>query len=126
MTEKLFKVSGIPRDNSSWNTESFDAERVDIVQTIEFGNEEDLVKYVQGIQAGSAIDSNSVPMPWEMPGYTDKVIMAAGAFTMGSSIELSCDAPIRPPFIAFQQGGLTYEYGKLGVLRAIQNMESNK
>jgi cystathionine beta-lyase family protein involved in aluminum resistance len=100
--------------------------RSDIVQTIEFGNEEDLVKYVQGIQAGSAIDSNSVPMPWEMPGYTDKVIMAAGAFTMGSSIELSCDAPIRPPFIAFQQGGLTYEYGKLGVLRAIQNMESNK
>ena len=100
--------------------------RSDIVQTIEFGNEADLVKYVQGIQAGSAIDSNSVPMPWEMPGYTDKVIMAAGAFTMGSSIELSCDAPIRPPFIAFQQGGLTYEYGKLGVLRAIQNMESNK
>ena len=105
---------------------AFNEKRSDIVQTIEFGNEEDLVKYVQGIQAGSAIDSNSVPMPWEMPGYTDKVIMAAGAFTMGSSIELSCDAPIRPPFIAFQQGGLTYEYGKLGVLRAIQNMESNK
>ena len=97
--------------------------RSDIVQTIEFGNENDLVKYVQGIQAGSAIDSNSVPMPWNMPGYTDKVIMAAGAFTMGSSIELSCDAPIREPFIAFQQGGLTYEYGKLGVLRAIQNMK---
>jgi cystathionine beta-lyase family protein involved in aluminum resistance len=96
--------------------------RADIVQTIEFGNEKDLVKYVQGIQAGSAVDSSSVPMPWDMPGYTDKVIMAAGAFTMGSSIELSCDAPIREPFIAFQQGGLTYEYGKLGVLRAIQNM----
>jgi cystathionine beta-lyase family protein involved in aluminum resistance len=96
--------------------------RADIVQTIEFGNEQDLVKYVQGIQAGSAVDSASVPMPWDMPGYTDKVIMAAGAFTMGSSIELSCDAPIREPFIAFQQGGLTYEYGKLGVLRAIQNM----
>lgn len=96
--------------------------RSDIVQTIEFGNEKDLVKYVQGIQAGSAIDSNSVPMPWDMPGYTDKVIMAAGAFTMGSSIELSCDAPIRKPYIAFQQGGLTYEYGKLGVLKAIQNM----
>ena len=96
--------------------------RSDIVQTIEFGNEEDLIKYVQGIQAGSAVDSKSVPMPWDMPGYTDKVIMAAGAFTMGSSIELSCDAPIRPPYIAFQQGGLTYEYGKLGVLKAIQNM----
>ena len=98
--------------------------RSDIVQTIEFGNENDLVKYVQGIQAGSSIDSFSVPMPWDMPGYSDKVIMAAGAFTMGSSIELSCDAPIREPFVAFQQGGLTYEYGKLGVLKAIQNMRN--
>lgn len=96
--------------------------RSDIVQTIEFGNPEDLIKYCQGIQMGSAIDSNSIPEPWDMPGYTDKVIMAAGAFTMGSSIELSCDAPIRPPYLAFQQGGLTYEYGKLGVLRAIQNL----
>ena len=100
----------------------FDERRSDIVQTIEFGNEEDLVKYVQGIQAGSAIDSSSVPMPWDMPGYTDKVIMAAGAFTMGSSIEPSCDAPIREPYIAFQQGGLTYEYGKLGVLKALSNI----
>lgn len=102
----------------------WDEKRADIVQTIEFGDSEDLIKYCQGIQAGSAIDSCSVPMPWDMPGYTDKVIMAAGAFTMGSSIELSCDAPIRPPFIAFQQGGLTYEYGKLGVLKAIQNIRS--
>lgn len=100
--------------------------RADIVQTIEFGNPEDLIKYCQGIQMGSAIDSNSIPEPWEMPGYTDKVIMAAGAFTMGSSIELSCDAPIREPYIAFQQGGLTYEYGKLGVLKAIQNMLNKK
>ena len=100
----------------------FDERRSDIVQTIEFGNPEDLIKYCQGIQAGSAIDSNSVPEPWDMPGYTDKVIMAAGAFTMGSSIELSCDAPIREPYVAFQQGGLTYEYGKLGVLKAIQNI----
>lgn len=100
----------------------FDERRSDIVQTIEFGNPEDLIKYCQGIQAGSAIDSNSIPEPWDMPGYTDKVIMAAGAFTMGSSIELSCDAPIREPYVAFQQGGLTYEYGKLGVLKAIQNI----
>ena len=98
----------------------WDEKRADIVQTIEFGNSEDLIKYCQGIQSGSAIDSASVPMPWDMPGYTDKVIMAAGAFTMGSSIELSCDAPIRPPYVAFQQGSLTYEYGKLGVLKAIQ------
>lgn len=96
--------------------------RADIVQTIEFGNSEDLIKYCQGIQAGSAIDSNSVPMPWDMPGYTDQVIMAAGAFTMGSSIELSCDAPIRPPYVAFQQGALTYEYGKLGVLKAVEKV----
>ena len=98
----------------------FDERRSDIVQTIVFNNEEKLIKYVQGIQAGSAIDSDSVPMPWDMPGYTDKVIMASGSFTQGSSIELSCDAPIRAPYIAFQQGGLTYEYGKLGVLKAIQ------
>ena len=71
---------------------------------------------------GSAIDSNSIPEPWEMPGYTDKVIMAAGTFTQGSSIELSCDGPIRSPFVAFQQGGLTYEYGKIGVLKAITRL----
>ena len=100
----------------------FDEKRADIVQTIYFNDKEKLIKYCQGIQMGSPIDSNSIPMPWDMPGYTDQVIMAAGAFTQGSSIELSCDGPIRPPFVAFQQGGLTYEYGKLGVLKAIQNL----
>lgn len=100
----------------------YNEKRADIVQTIEFGNEEKLIKFCQGIQMGSPIDSSSIPEPWDMPGYTDKVIMAAGAFTSGSSIELSCDAPIRPPYVAFLQGGLTYEYGKLGVLRAIQNI----
>ncbi len=100
----------------------FNEKRNDIVQTIKFGNPEDLIKYCQGIQMGSAIDSFSIPEPWDMPGYTDKVIMAAGAFTMGSSIELSCDAPIREPYIAYQQGSLTYEYGKLGVMIAISNM----
>ena len=101
----------------------FDEKRSDIVQTIIFRDEEKLVKYVQGIQSGCAIDSESVPMPWDMPGYTDKVIMASGSFTQGSSIELSCDAPIREPFIAFQQGGLTYEYGKIGVIRAVKKLE---
>jgi len=100
----------------------YNEERADIVQTIAFGNKEDLIKYCQGIQMGSPVDSNSIPEPWDMPGYTDQVIMAAGAFTQGSSIELSCDAPIRPPYVAFMQGGLTYEYGKLGVLKAISNM----
>lgn len=101
----------------------FDEKRSDIVQTIIFRNEEKLIKYVQGIQSGCAIDSESVPMPWDMPGYTDKVIMASGSFTQGSSIELSCDAPIREPYIAFQQGALTYEYGKIGVIRAVKKLE---
>ncbi len=101
---------------------AFDEKRSDIVQTIEFGAPEPLIKFCQGIQMGSPIDSNSIPEPWDMPGYTDKIIMAAGAFTSGSSIELSCDAPIRPPYVAFLQGGLTYEYGKLGVIRAIENI----
>lgn len=104
----------------------FDDIRADIVQTIEFGNPEDLIKYCQGIQAGSPVDSNSIAEPGDMPGYEDKVIMAAGAFTQGSSIELSCDAPIRKPYIAYQQGGLTYEYGKLGVLKAIENIIRNR
>lgn len=98
--------------------------RADIVQTIEFGDPDKLIKYCQGIQMGSPIDSNSVPEPWDMPGYTDKIIMAAGAFTQGSSIELSCDGPIRPPYVAYMQGGLTYQYGKIGVLRAIERLEN--
>ena len=100
----------------------FDEKRSDIVQTIEFGDKEKLIKYCQGIQMGSPIDANSIPEPWDMPGYVDQVIMASGAFTGGSSIELSCDAPIREPYVAFMQGGLTYEYGKLGVMKAIQNI----
>lgn len=104
----------------------FDERRSDIVQTITFGDPELLIRYCQGIQMGSAIDSNSIPEPWDMPGYTDQVIMAAGAFTQGSSIELSCDGPIRPPYIAFMQGGLTYSYGKLGVLKAVSNLKKEE
>lgn len=100
----------------------FNDKRADIVQTIEFNDKEKLIKFCQGIQAASPVDSNSVPMPWDMPGYTDQVIMAAGAFTQGSSIELSCDGPIRPPYIAFLQGGLTYGYGKIGILKAISKL----
>ena len=101
----------------------YDQKRADIVQNIEFGNSEDLIKFVQGIQAGSPVDASALPIPWDMPGYSDQVIMAAGCFTQGSSIELSCDGPIRPPYIAYLQGGLTYEYGKLGVLTAIEYMK---
>ena len=100
----------------------FDEIRADIVQTIKLGTEENLVKFCQGIQKGSPIDSNVIPYPSEMGGYENKVIMAAGTFTEGSTIELSCDGPIREPFIAYLQGGLTYNYGKIGVLKAIQEM----
>ena len=96
--------------------------RADIVQNIIFGDETKLIKYCQGIQAASPIDSNVVPEAWGMPGYMDKVIMASGSFTQGSSIELSCDGPIRPPYIAYMQGGLTYEYGKLGIMKAVSNL----
>lgn len=100
----------------------YNEKRTDIVQTIIFNSEEKLIKYCQGIQMGSPVDSNSIPIPGDMPGYDDQVIMAAGAFTQGSSIELSCDGPLRSPYIAYQQGGLTYEYGKLGLMKAIENI----
>lgn len=100
----------------------YNDERVDIVQNIEFGKEEDLVKYCQGIQMASPVDSFAIPMPWNMPGYEDKVIMAAGTFTQGSSIELSCDGPIRKPYIAYMQGSLTYEYGKIAIIKAVSNL----
>lgn len=100
----------------------YNEERVDIVENIIFHNKEDLITYCQGIQAGSPIDSNFAPIPGDMPGYDDQIIMASGSFTQGSSIELSCDGPLREPFIAYQQGGLTYEYGKLGVLKAVDNL----
>ncbi len=102
----------------------YNEKRSDIVQTITFRDEKKLIQFCQGIQMGSPIDSHVIPEPWDMPGYTDKVIMAAGAFTQGSSIELSCDAPIRKPYTAFLQGGLTYEYGKLAVLKAASNLQN--
>ena len=103
-----------------WNEE-----RADIVQTITFNNPDKLIKFVQGIQKGSAIDANALAEPSDMPGYDDKIIMASGSFTQGSSIELSCDGPIRSPYVAYLQGSLTYEYGKIGILKAIENLEKN-
>ncbi len=94
----------------------------DIVCAIKFNNQDKLIKYVQGIQEYSAIDSHVMPIPFDMPGYDDKVIMASGSFTQGSSIEISCDGPIRKPYVAYQQGGLTYEYGKIAVLNAINKI----
>ena len=100
----------------------YNEKRADIVQNIVFGNEKDLVNYCGGIQSASPIDSASKPVPWDMPGYTDKVVMASGSFTQGSSIELSCDGPVRKPYIAYQQGSLTYSYGKLAVMKAVSNL----
>ena len=101
----------------------YDEKRADIVQTIHLGTEEKLIKFCQGIQKGSPIDSNVIPYPGDMGGYNDKIIMAGGTFTQGSTIELSCDGPLRKPYIAYMQGGLTYEYGKLGILKAIEYMQ---
>lgn len=100
--------------------------RSDIIQTIKFGYPEGLIKFCQGIQSASPVDSYVTPMPWAMPGYQDEVIMAAGAFTQGSSIELSADGPIRPPYTAFLQGGLTYESGKIAILASAQLLEDDK
>lgn len=100
--------------------------RADIVQNIIFNDPEKLIRYCKGIQSGSPIDSFVAPEPWDMPGYEDKIIMASGSFTQGSSIELSCDGPIRKPYIAYQQGALTYEYGKLGVIKAVKYLLEKK
>jgi len=98
----------------------YNEDRVDIVQNIIFRDEEKLVDYVRGIQSNSKIDSNAMIMPSDMPGYEDKIVMASGSFTQGSSIELSCDGPLRSPYIAYQQGGISYKYGKIIVTRAIK------
>ncbi len=111
-------------ENMGYDVEpKYDDERADIVQNIIFKDKDKLIKYVQGIQKGSPVDSFSLALPWDMPGYDDQVIMASGSFTQGSSIEFSCDGPIREPYIAYQQGSLTYEYGKYGLLFAIENLE---
>lgn len=96
--------------------------RSDIIAAIKLKNEESLVAFCQGIQKGSPVDSFVTPEPWDMPGYTSKVIMAAGAFTMGASIELSADAPLREPYAVWLQGGVTYPSGKMGIMLAAQEM----
>ncbi len=96
--------------------------RTDIIQSVLCENKENLIAFCQGIQSGSPVDAYVTPEPWAMPGYDSEVIMAAGAFTMGASIELSADAPIRPPFAAWLQGGLTYPTGKIGVMLSAQQM----
>ncbi|HHW56618.1 MAG TPA: methionine gamma-lyase family protein [Clostridia bacterium] len=106
-------------------TPKYDEERTDIVQAIKFKTAEELISFIQGIQMGSPVDSHVIPEPWDMPGYQDKVIMAAGGFIQGSSIELSADAPIREPYIAYVQGGLTYPQVKLAIAIALNNIKEN-
>ncbi len=102
-----FEVHPLPEDT-----------RHDIIQTIAFGDPEPLCRFCEGIQAGAPVDSFVTPVPWDMPGYDDQVIMAAGAFVQGASIELSADAPMREPYTCYMQGGLTYASGKAGILLA--------
>lgn len=103
----------------------YNDKRADIVQNIIFNDKEKLIKYCQAIQESSPIDANVTPIPWDMPGYTDQVIMAAGTFIQGSSIELSCDGPIRPPYIAYQQGGLMYSYGRISVMKVVESLKED-
>ena len=100
--------------------------RYDIIQTIAFGAPDPLRRFCEGIQAGAPVDSYVTPEPWAMPGYDDQVIMAAGAFVQGASIELSADAPMREPYVCYMQGGLTYESGKLGILLAADKITKAK
>ena len=101
----------------------YNEKRTDIIQVIELGTEDKLVKFCQGLQKGGPIESDLVPMPAPMPGYPHDEIMAGASFTPSATIELSADAPICPPYKAFMQGGLSYEYGKLGILIALNNIE---
>ena len=115
-TAAIMEKLGFDVFPSSW------ADRSDIVESIIFNDKDKMIKFIQGIQSGSPVDSQAVPYPWEMPGYEDQVIMAAGTFIEGASIEISADGPIREPYIAYLQGGLTYESAKLAVCSAVDNM----
>lgn len=102
------------------------ASRHDIIQAVEFGTPEGVIAFCEGIQAAAPIDSHVTPEPWDMPGYDSKVIMAAGAFVSGSSIELSADGPIKPPYAVYFQGGLTWQHAKLGILKSLQSCVNKK
>ncbi len=103
-------------------TPTLEDDRSDIIQAIKFNNKDMVIKICEAIQASSPVDAHVSPVPWDMPGYTNEVIMASGAFVSGSSIELSADAPMRPPYIAYIQGGLFYDHAKLGVMLSLEKM----
>ncbi|MBO5884215.1 MAG: methionine gamma-lyase family protein, partial [Clostridia bacterium] len=104
----------------------YDAHRTDIIQTINLGTPENMINFHKGIQKGSPIDSYIIPVAGPMAGYPHDEIMASGTFTQGSTIELSCDGPMVEPYTAYMQGGLTYEYGKLGILIGLNEILNNK
>ena len=103
-------------------TPRFNEKRGDIIQCITLGNRQALIDFCQGLQSGAPVDSFAVPLPWDMPGYDDPVIMAAGAFVQGSSIELSADGPVKPPYAVYFQGGLTWYHAKLGILMSLEKL----
>lgn len=116
LTAAMLEKLGYDVSPSAWEY------RTDIIQSVILKDEKKLVAFIQGVQAASPVDSFVVPMPWDMPGYSNPVIMAAGTFVSGASIELSCDAPVKEPYAVFMQGGLTYESAKLGICTAIDKM----
>ena len=113
---RFFELCGFKADPS------FDEPRTDIIETIALGSPKALCAFCRGIQSGSPIDSFVTPEPWDMPGYDNQVIMAAGAFNLGASVELSADAPLREPYAVWMQGGLTFPTAKAGVMLAAQSM----
>ena len=119
LSARVFELLGMK------TTPASNAPRADIIQAIEMGDPNRLIAFVQGIQAASPIDGSAVPEPWDMPGYADQVIMAAGTFVSGASIELSADAPMRAPYTVYLQGGLTYAHGKLALQCALEKMQKN-
>ena len=118
-------MSYVMEDNGYDVEPRYSEERVDIVQNIIFRDRDKLIDFCGAIQASSAIDSYVTPTPSDMPGYTDQVIMASGSFTQGSSIEISCDGPLRSPYIAYMQGSLTYDYGKIAVINVCKKILSD-
>ncbi|HNW85873.1 MAG TPA: methionine gamma-lyase family protein [Candidatus Limiplasma sp.] len=117
LASALFSAMGMK------TTPDVDAPRTDLIQALELGTPERLIAFCQGIQSASPVDSMALPEPWAMPGYQEPVIMAAGTFVSGASIELSADAPMRPPYTAYLQGGLTYSHGKLALMKTLEYMQ---
>jgi len=121
---KMAVLTSMVLEKLGYNVEpKYNDERVDIVQNIIFEDKDKLINYCNGIQSSSAVDSNVQVVESDMPGYTDKIVMASGSFTQGSSIELSCDGPVRAPYIAYQQGSLTYHYGKIALMNAVERLQ---